>query len=447
MIAPPPGTSLMDHSGIGVFVPGIERFHVPACGSVVIDVEQGDHITLTDPEGWQACELLFVDPSGRFDATALGSTDSTSAEGLKAMLAEQNESALHTLRALARRHADISQAAAIKVFGNASAAGKSMAFVVSRSGSIVVAAPGETMDFSLQNTATRIDILIKRTGVDSSGMPGLPAPLADPLQDFRIKAATARAYIVLAGEYIQVIDVAGRQCSDFQAFSKHKVDDGSYQALDATVTRTMLGRAYPTPGLPSKAFDLDMEPLLEIIRDTCGRHDTFATACNARYYDDMGYPGHVNCSDNFNQVLAPFGIAPRKSWEALNFFYNTNVDHQNQIYLDEPWSRAGDYVLMRALTDLVCVSSSCPDDIDPANSWNPTDIHIRTYADTEKFSTAMAYRMTPHAEPQLTRETAFHSRFSALTRNFTEYRGFWLPRHFNNYGPIAEYWACRERAS
>ena len=436
----------MDHSGIGVFVPGIERFHVPACGSVVIDVEQGDHITLTDPEGWQACELLFVDPSGRFDATALGSTDSTSAEGLKAMLVEQNESALHTLRALARRHADISQAAAIKVFGNASAAGKSMAFVVSRSGSIVVAAPGETMDFSLQNTATPIDMIITRTGVDASAMPDLPEPLADPLQDFRIKAATASAYVVRAGQYIQVIDVAGRQCSDFQAFAKHKVDLGSHQALDATVTRTMLGRAYPTPGLPSKAFDLDMEPLLEVIRDTCGRHDTFATACNARYYDDMGYPGHVNCSDNFNEVLAPFGIAPRKSWEALNFFYNTNVDHQNQIYLDEPWSRPGDYVLMRALTDLVCVSSSCPDDIDPANGWNPTDIHIRTYADTEKFSIAMAYRMTPQAEPRLTRETAFHSRFSALTRNFTEYRGFWLPRHFNNYGPIAEYWACRERA-
>ena len=56
-------------------------------------------------------------------------------------------------------------------------------------------------------------------------------------------------------------------------------------------------------------------------------------------------------------------------------------------------------------------------------------------------------RMTPDAEPELTRETAFHPRFSALTRNFTEYRGYWLPTRFSNDGPVEEYWACRERAA
>jgi aminomethyltransferase len=71
---------------------------------------------------------------------------------------------------------------------------------------------------------------------------------------------------------------------------------------------------------------------------------------------------------------------------------------------------------------------------------------VRTYADKQSFSRAVAYRMTPDAEPQLTRETAFHPRFSALTRNYTEYRGYWLPTRFSNEGPVAEYWACRERA-
>ena len=131
---------------------------------------------------------------------------------------------------------------------------------------------------------------------------------------------------------------------------------------------------------------------------------------------------------------------------ALNFFYNTGIDAHNVLYFDEPWSRPGDYVLLRALTDIVCVSSACPDDIDPANGWDPTDIHVRTYSDKQSFSRAVAYRMTPDAEPQLTRETAFHPRFSALTRNYTEYRGYWLPTRFSNEGPVAEYWACRERA-
>ncbi len=100
-----------------------------------------------------------------------------------------------------------------------------------------------------------------------------------------------------------------------------------------------------------------------------------------------------------------------------------------------------------ALTDMVCVSSACPDDIDPGNGWNPTDIHVRTYSDKEKFSRAVAYPHDPDAEPQLTRETAFHPRFSALTRNYTEYRGFWLPQRFNNDGAVEEYWACRERVA
>ena len=88
----------------------------------------------------------------------------------------------------------------------------------------------------------------------------------------------------------------------------------------------LTGRSYPTPGLPSKAFGRDFEPLVEIVQDTVGRHDAFATACNSRYYDDMGYPGHVNCTENFNRALDPYGIAPRKGWEALNYFYNTNID-------------------------------------------------------------------------------------------------------------------------
>jgi len=99
---------------------------------------------------------------------------------------------------------------------------------------------------------------------------------------------------------------------------------------------------------------------------------------------------------------------------------------------------------MRALKDLVCVSSACPDDIDPANGWNPTDIHVRVYPAENEFSTAVAYRMTPDAEPKLTKETAFHSKTSKLTGNFTEYNGYWLANRFNNHGPIDEYWACRE---
>jgi aminomethyltransferase len=200
------------------------------------------------------------------------------------------------------------------------------------------------------------------------------------------------------------------------------------------------------PGLHAKYYDQDMMPLLEVIQDTCGRHDAFALACAAKNYDDIGYPGHANCSDNFNTALAEHGVLPRAGWMAINFFFNTAIDEHGAMYGDEPWSRPGDYVLLKALTDLVCVSSACPDDTTAANGWNPTDIHVRTYDGAEPFKRAIAFRATPESEPQMTKETGFHSSFAVHTRNFIEYNGYWLANCFSQAGPLEEYHACREKA-
>ena len=48
----------------------------------------------------------------------------------------------------------------------------------------------------------------------------------------------------------------------------------------------------------------------------------------------------------FNQALAAFGVAPRRGWPAINFFFNTMLEDTNAIGMDDPWSRPGDYVLL-----------------------------------------------------------------------------------------------------
>ncbi len=441
-----PKPSLILRPGISSLPAGTERYLAAGGGSVIVEVEAGDRLELIDKEGCQVCEIIGIGANGRYDASVLGIGSDDDADGFKAILTNGDESADRALASLKRRNIDLAHAKAVRVFGGGSPAGDTAEFDVQRDGIVIVAAPGGRMDFDHQDTATPIEILLHRATIRTSPNARLPEPLADPVQDFRIHTATAESFTVKAGEYIQIIDVEGRQCSNFQAFSQRKLDAGNAQALDATITRSLLGLINPVPGLPAKAFDLDMEPLVELIQDTCGRHDVFMTACNSRYYDDMGYPGHVNCTDNFNSVLEPFDIKARRGWEALNYFYNTNIDAANQIYFDEPWSRPGDYVLMRALTDLVCVASACPCDIDAANGWNPTDIHLRVYGANETFKKATAFRMTPEADAVLTKETAFHSSFAEHTRDFTEYNGYWLPNRFNNDGPVEEYWAAREAA-
>ena len=334
---------------------------------------------------------------------------------------------------------------ALRLFGHEGAPGDSQAFACERDALLVVAAPGGRL-VDGDPPASALVVEVKRDAPRSEADAELPAPLAEPRLDFRVDRASALSYEVREGEYIQVIDVRGRQCSDFLAFHKQKLESGLERGMDGVTTRTLMGAAYPQPGLYAKFFDVDMDPLVQVVRDTVGRHDTFGLACTARYYEDMGYPGHVNCSDNFNGQVTPYGIAERAGWEAVNFFFNTHVDDDNVIVSDEPWSRPGDYVLMRAMTDLVCASSACPDDIDPANGWDITDIHVRVYSPENRFSTAIAHRVTPEAEPVLTKETAFHPRTSKLTESFVDYRGYWLPQCYNTEGAINQYWACREKA-
>ncbi|MDO9199799.1 MAG: DUF1989 domain-containing protein, partial [Hydrogenophaga sp.] len=310
---------------------------------------------------------------------------------------------------------------------------------------VLVCAPGADSSVHTQNAPTPLALHVHRSGSRILTAVPLPEPLGEVVDEFTIAPGTARSYTVAKGQTIQVIDVAGRQCSDFVAFNRRALDRGIEQELDPTVTRTLGGRAYPGPGLHSRFFDREMQPVLELVQDTVGRHDTFGLACAARYYEGMGYFGHANCSDNLSRELAPYGVRARPGWPAINFFYNTGVDAHNQLTMDEPWSRPGDHVLLRALDDMVCANTSCPDDIDPANGWMPTDIHVRIYAAQERFSMAIAHRPTPDAVPEMTRESGFHAATSALTRQFTDYRGWWTPTRYDGHGAVAEYHACREQ--
>jgi aminomethyltransferase len=397
-------------SGLKPVDRSFESWWVRPGAVTVLDLRGDDRVTIIDPDGGQPAELTARAPDGRDDPGALGATETP-----------------------------------IRLFASDGPPGASQSFVVQRAARLSVAAPGGRL-VDGDPPASALVVEVKRATPRPEIEIELPRPLAEPRLDFRVDKASALAYEVREGEYIQIIDVKGKQCSDFLAFHRRKLENGLERGLDGVTTRTLMGAAVPGPGIYSKFFDVDMDPLVQVVRDTVGRHDMFALACTPKYYEDMGYPGHISCTENFNGQVKPYGIAERKGWEALNFFYNTSFDGEQLLGFDEPWSRPGDYVLLRAMNDLVCASSACPDDIDPANGWEITDVHVRVYPAENRFSTAIAHRVTPEAEPVLTKETAFHPRTSELTESFVEYRGYWLPHCFNNEGGIAEYWACREKA-
>ena len=434
--------------GLPVLAPNIERYSVPGGGTRTVTLETGDELAIIDREGRQPCEVVVFDAKGRCDPGCIGANGAGAPIGIQAILQSPVPSARRVRAVLEARGLDLGRATAVRLFGEESRAGETVSFVATAPVTLVAGAPGGPMPVDGQCPPSEIVLYVRResrTNMKPAGGP--PPPLAEPLIDFNLLPGAARGYEVKAGQFIQVVDVKGRECTDFQAFSLRALDRGLEREIDPTTTRTLMGSLYPGPGLHSKYYTVDHEPLVELVQDTCGRHDSFGLACTARYYEDLGYPGHANCSDNINVEGERYGIRPRAGWPAINFFFNTTLDDSNAIGLDEPWSRPGDFVLMRALTDLACFSTACPDDVDAANGWNPTDIQVRVYDRSEDFRPSVGFRMTTDADLQMTKNTGFHECFAAHTRNFVEYNGYWLAQDFAAHGAIEEYWACRERAA
>ena len=409
--------------GLLTLPPGTERHVIDGGTMLVLRLAAGDGLRIVDSEGGQTAQIAAFGKNGKCDAGLLNATDhkTNAADGIKKIIVQNRDDSRF---AAALRDCDIGGICAINAHGDNSKAGSEVLFcAVEDNIRVIIAAIGDDMSVFCGVPPTPLVVFVSRIrpSPPANHAAQLPPPLAHPLQDFRINKATAHAYTVCAGQWIQIIDVEGRQCSDFQAFAAAPLQKGIERCLDVTTSRTLAARAWPQPGLHGKYFDCDFNPLVEIVQDSCLRHDAFGLACNAKYYDDMGYPGHINCSDNFNTALAPFGIGARRGWMSMNFFFNTAICHeQHTMVVDEPWSRPGDYVLLRALDDLLCISSACPDDIDAANGWNPTDIHIRTYAPDLRARRSIMFRKRPDSEATMTQDTGFAVREVVTSRQRTQ---------------------------
>ena len=433
--------------GLNVLPPGVERYVVNGGGLTGIQIFPEDEIEIINNEGNQICEVVVFDKNGKSNLSILSLKNNTSSSEIKKILSKSDEDSKTAAYQLKKRNLDILKSKSSLLFEKDTPWGEKIKLISKDKCYCILSAPGPEMLVHEQNPPTDLTVFIKRANITSDKEHRIiPDPIFDPMDEKNIIKQTAISYEVKEGDYIQIICPTGRQCSDFVAFDTAKLSKGTENGLDWQTTRTFMGNTFPGPGLYSKFYDTDHEPLVEVIRDTVGRHDTFNLACTSKYYEDAGYFGHANCSDNLSDEMEKFGIQKKKGWHAINLFFNTSAGGQNTVLSDESFARPGDYVIMRALKDLTCGTSACPSDIDPCNSWNPTDIFVRTYDKNKEFTKSFAFRMKTDSEPKLTKNSGFYERTSKLTRNFIDARGYWLPNDYTKHGVINEYNACREKA-
>ena len=433
--------------GLNLLPPGVERHVVNAGGLTGIQIFPEDEIEIINDEGNQICEISVFNKDGKSEPAILNLKENKDSSEIKNILSKKDESSLITAYQLKKRNLDIIKSKTAVVFDKNSNAQEKIKLVSKDKCYCIFSAPGSNMLVHEQNPPTNLTIYIKRAKITKDKeLSIIPDPIFNPLNETNIEKQTAISFEVKEGDYIQIICPTGRQCSDFVAFDTSKLNKGIEKGLDWQTTRTFMGNTFPGPGLFSKFYDTDHEPLVEVIRDTVGRHDTFNLACTSKYYEDAGYFGHPNCSDNLSNSMSKYGLQKQKGWHAINLFFNTSAGGLNSVLSDESFARPGDYVLMRALKDITCGTSACPSDIDPCNSWNPTNIFVRTYDNKKEFTKSFAFRMKTDSETKLTKNTGFYERTSKLTRNFVDARGYWLPNDYTRHGVINEYTACREKA-
>jgi len=194
-----------------------------------------------------------------------------------------------------------------------------------------------------------------------------------------IPGGQGAAVIVREGQYLKVIDLQGKQICDFWAFNPAE----PRQFLSGSHTRVFLGQTLEVPktiAVGSPLLDNSGQPMLFLEEDTVGVHDWLLCACNpTRYNVRYGLPGHRSCEVNLIEALSEFHIHPPVIPDPLNLFENSPYDGDGKFSIYEPLTKAGDYVLFRALRTVLTAGSACPSDQNPANAYNPTDIAFEVY--------------------------------------------------------------------
>jgi urea carboxylase-associated protein 1 len=186
---------------------------------------------------------------------------------------------------------------------------------------------------------------------------------------------------VLAGQTFRILDLDGNQAADTLFYNANDCSE-RYSASD---TIREQGNIYLTTG--SKLRSNENNVMLEIVADTCGRHDTLGGACatesnTVRY--DLGKRCMHACRDSWMLAIAEnpqFNIGKRDISHNINFFMNVPVSEAGGLTFEDGISEAGKYVEMHAMMDIVVLISNCPQLNNPCNGYNPTPIELIVWGD------------------------------------------------------------------
>ena len=200
------------------------------------------------------------------------------------------------------------------------------------------------------------------------------------LLDDVVPARAPWSAVVHAGDVLTIVDLGGNQAVDFLVF------DAVDTTLRYSAPDTIQGQdsVFLTTG--SVLRDCEYGPLMTVVADEVGRHDTLGGACskesNTLRYGNHTWAQHA-CAENFLAEGGRYGLGKRDLVSNINWYMNVPVDPDGALGIVDGISAPGLSVSLRAERDVLVVVSNCPQINNPCNGFDPTPVRMVVTTDKD----------------------------------------------------------------
>ncbi|QRY63311.1 DUF1989 domain-containing protein [Gordonia sp. PDNC005] len=179
--------------------------------------------------------------------------------------------------------------------------------------------------------------------------------------------------VVPAGHTITITDLDGNQA----------VDTLFYGANDHTIRysaqTTIAAQGSIFLGTGSVIRDQESRPMMTIVSDEVGRHDTIGGACSQES-NTLRYGHHTKhqhaCVENFLIEGSRHGLGKRDLVGNVNFYMYVPVDADGTLGIVDGLSAPGRTIVLRAEIDTLVLISNCPQINNPCNGFDPSAVSL-----------------------------------------------------------------------
>lgn len=187
-------------------------------------------------------------------------------------------------------------------------------------------------------------------------------------KEYIIPACSGIKVDVKEGQSITVIDIEGGQVVDFFAVTQANAEEilstgvtiDCNESLRLNIGDTVYTNLYRS--------------MMKVVADDVGEHDLIHPCCRPEMYDFFynNGEGHPNCLDNINNALQKKHniITP------VNLFMHTKINSDGSISVEEPLSKAGDKITLKALMDITLGIAACSVSESKCNSGKCSPIKV-----------------------------------------------------------------------